>query len=97
MPEASDNAGGLDPELDKIVKELFGASAAEMKSGKKPFKQQDISGGIGLFIEDDSDLVDLIGSLLPKHVKSENHVRYMHRKVGFRDVFMVMGAQKIPG
>ena len=94
LPEASDNAGGLDPELDEIVKELFGASAAEMKSGKRPFKQNHTSGGTGLFIEKDSDLVNLISGLLPKHVKSEDPVKYMHRKVGFRDVFMVMGAHK---
>ena len=43
----------LDPELDEIVTELFGASAAEMKSGKKPLKQKDISGGTGLFIEEE--------------------------------------------
>ena len=94
LPEASDHAGGSDPELDEVVKELFGASASEMKSGKRPSIRKDISGGIGIFIENDSDLVNLIGSLLPKHVKSESHVKYMHRKVGFRDIFMVMGATK---
>ncbi len=36
LPEASDRAGRDDPELDAVVRELFGASAAEVSSRRPP-------------------------------------------------------------
>lgn len=94
LPEASDHAGALDPALDNIVRELFGVSAAEMKEGKKPSLQINKSHGMSLYVEDSNQLIQKISQLLGKHVYSEHPVKYMHRKVGFRDVYMVMGAPK---
>ena len=54
----------IDPALDKIVRELFGVTSAEMKTGLKPSLQKNNSGGIGVFIEEESDLVDLVGRFL---------------------------------
>jgi len=94
LPEASDRSGALDPALDNIVKELFGVSASEMKEGKKPSLQKNESHGISLYVEDTNQLLQKILQLLDKHVSSDYPVKYMHRKVGFRDVYMVMGAPK---
>ena len=94
LPEASDHAGALDPALDNIVRELFGVSAAEMKEGKKPSFQINKSHGMSLYVEDSNQLIQKIYQLLGKHVYSDHPVKYMHRKVGFRDVYMVMGAPK---
>lgn len=94
VPESSDRAGASDPELDKIVKELFGVTAAEMDTGKKPAAQTDESGGRTYYSENSDDVVKQIKMLLPRYVQSDLPVKYMYRKTGFRDVFMVMGARK---
>ena len=65
-----------------------------MKSGKKASFQKDKSGGVGLFVENSGQLISEIRRFLPKYVQSDDNVKYMYRKVGFRDVFMVMGAPK---
>jgi hypothetical protein len=94
LPETSDHAGALDPSLDNIVRELFGVSASGMKKGEKPSMQINESKGMSLFVEDSNELIKKISRLLGKHVYSDYPVKYMHRKVGFSDVFMVMGAPK---
>jgi len=81
MPEASDRAGSDDPELDRCVRELFGESAGETK-------------GRGLAVESPKELAGLIGKLLPKAVESDPPVRAMRRKIGFRDVYLVMDAAR---
>lgn len=48
LPEASDHAGSQDPALDAVVKELFGATAAEAKAGARPAVQNGAAGGQGI-------------------------------------------------
>ncbi|HPM79090.1 MAG TPA: glycosyl hydrolase [Candidatus Anammoximicrobium sp.] len=48
LPEASDRVGREDPELDAVVKELFGATAAETAAGARPAVQRSNAGGIGI-------------------------------------------------
>ena len=48
LPEASDHAGGDDPKLDAVVRELFGTSAAEVAGGVRPSIQRSIADGIGI-------------------------------------------------
>jgi hypothetical protein len=94
LPEASDNAGSSDPVLDAAVRELFGATAEELRDGKKPSAQKDRSGGIGMFLGDPALVVEEIADLLPKHLIAEGKVRYAHRKAGDLDIYLVMGAKK---
>jgi hypothetical protein len=94
LPEASDHAGSPDPALDNIVRELFGVSASEMRGGKKTSLQINKSYGMSLYVEDPNQLLQKIKQLLDKHVYSDYRVKYMHRKIGSRDVYMVMGAPK---
>ncbi|MFT7033024.1 MAG: hypothetical protein ACJA2S_001525, partial [Cyclobacteriaceae bacterium] len=94
LPEASDRIGNNDPKLDAAIKEIFGASSFEMKAGTRPEKQSNKAGGIGLFVEDAGQLKNAINTLLTKHVSSNKSVRAMHRKIGKRDVYMVMGSGK---
>ena len=94
LPEASDRVGNNDPKLDAAMKEIFGASSFEMKAGTRPEKQGNKAGGIGLFVEDANQLKNAVGKLLTKHVSSGQSVRAMHRKIGKRDVYMVMGSGK---
>jgi hypothetical protein len=94
LPAASDHAGSCDPDLDKVVTDLFGISALQTKPGKTVLSRTDKSGGIALFIADYDQFLDQVRQLVPRHVQSESQVRSMHRKIGQRDVFMVMGAKK---
>ncbi len=48
LPEASDHAGREDPELDAVVKQLFGATAAEAAAGVRPPVQRSDAGGVGI-------------------------------------------------
>jgi hypothetical protein len=94
LPEASDRAGSSDPQLDAAVRELFGVSATENIEGRKVKKQTNAAGGIGVFVENVDQLKAEINLLLPRDVQSNQAIKYMHRKIGFRDLYMVMGASK---
>jgi hypothetical protein len=50
LPEASDRAGAEDPELDAVVKELFGATATEAQAGARPPAQDSDGGGTGIAV-----------------------------------------------
>ena len=94
LPQASDRIGNNDPELDKAIKEIFGVSTNEINSGISLKKQGNRAGGIGLFVKDAHQLKNEISKLLTQHVSSDESVRAMHRKIGKRDVYMVMGSGK---
>lgn len=94
LPQASDRAGSNDLDLDKAVKEIFGISASEMAIGGKAGKQRSPAGGQGLWVRDARQLANEIGLLLPADVEAGEPVKAMHRRIGFRDVYMVMGARK---
>lgn len=92
LPQASDRIGSNDPKLDAAIKEIFGVTGSEMNSGIKSGKQINKAGGIGMFVTDANALKNEINTLLTKHVSSNEPVRAMHRKIGKRDVYMVMGS-----
>jgi len=56
LPEASDHAGSEDPVLDAAVKEVFGATAAEVSAGARPPVQTNGAGGMGMAILGVEDL-----------------------------------------
>lgn len=94
LPEASDNAGSSDPKLDAVVRELFGVTAGELKTGKKPSIQTDKSGGIGVYENNPASVLEKIKSLLQKHLITADNVRYAHRKAGNSDIYLILGAKK---
>jgi hypothetical protein len=97
LPEASDRAGREDPKLDAVVRELFGTSAAEAASGVRPTAQRNDAGGIGIAKPADDiwpSLAGQIEGLVPRDVQARHPIKATHRKIGPRDVYMVMGAPK---
>jgi hypothetical protein len=94
LPEASDRIGSHDPELNAVVKEIFGVSADELRAGEKVEKQTNKAGGIGMVVRNADKLLDELDALLPHDVQSDKKVRAMHRKIGNRDVYMVMDAEE---
>ncbi len=85
LPEASDRAGSNDPELDAVVQGLFGVTpgAAVQVSAAR---------GTGLWVRDADQLVAEVEKQLVRAVEGERPVRAMHRKIGARDVYLVMDA-----
>jgi hypothetical protein len=102
LPEASDRAGSEDQELDAAVHELFGATAAEAKAGARPPRQTNVAGGIGIAVLTGdhptgdvwSRLAADVAALVLPDVQAAQPIQATHRKVGPRDVYMVMGAPK---
>ncbi len=97
LPEASDRAGREDPELDAVVREIFGAAAAEVQAGQRPPAQPHASGGVGIGVFGGEERwAGLTEALLPipLEVTSDSPVKALHRRIGARDVYLVMGAPK---
>lgn len=79
LPRVSDRAGRDDPQLNVLVKELFDSTAGD---------------GTSLTLGKPEEVPARIERLVGRHVRSASPVMSLHRKVGDRDVFMVMGAAK---
>ncbi|MFO7615891.1 MAG: glycosyl hydrolase [Bacteroidales bacterium] len=94
LPEASDRIGSEDPLLDEALRELFGTTAAEHGSGHRPDPQVNASGGSGWIIEQAADVLPLIRRLLRPPVWADQPVRAQHRKIGTREVFLIMDADE---
>jgi hypothetical protein len=92
VPEASDRAGRDDPELDAAVRELFGVSAKE-SNGWTPPKQTTPNGGTSFMMHTSDELPAEINRLVPPDFSSDGQSIVTHRKIGLRDVYMVMGAE----
>ena len=91
LPEASDRAGSHDPQLDAVVRELFGATAG---GGQSRASQTTQARGIGRWLSDADRLAAEVGELLVRDVQADKPVRALHRKIGPRDVYLVMDAPK---
>jgi hypothetical protein len=100
LPEAGDRVGRQDPELDAMVKELFGLSAAEARRQKGPYRQTNAAGGVGWFVPsgvwpDPAERVSkLVARSIPRDFRADRPAVVLHRKIGPRDVYMVFGAAK---
>ncbi len=94
LPEASDHAGSRDPELNEIVRELFGVCASDSMINTKPVPQTNEAGGLGVAVNTIDELYEEIERLIPLSVESDPQARAMHRKIGKRDVYMIMDAKK---
>ena len=93
LPGASDRAGSDDPEVDKIVKELFGLTAADLRAKGATVPQRNAAGGLGLLVGNVNDLPSVVKrEISSDFVSPSGQGKALHRRVGFRDVYMVMDA-----
>ena len=101
LPEASDRIGRNDPELDRMVQELFGLTAAQAASAKTPHIQRNAAGGLALCAQTNAQVIEAIGqaitrdfvSLAPRKRPDEN-TYVSHRRIGMREVYLVNGVDK---
>jgi len=94
LPEASDRIGREDADLDAAVRELFGVTAAEARGGKTAPPQAGAEGGVGVAIKSNDAVAELITRSIPRDFVPDGEAQVLHRKIGARDVYMVMGAAK---
>jgi len=97
LPEASDRIGREDPELDAMVKTIFGMTAKEAQAGAVAVKQRHPAGGVGYVFGDarrSEPVADFITEAIPRDFIPEGDVQVLHRRIGGTDVYMVMGATR---
>lgn len=100
LPEASDHAGADDAELDGMVKEIFGATALDPGAPRDLPVNRSSTGGVGVLFADAKSAVDYVGRTLPPdfavsdETAASRPAQVLHRKIGPRDVFMVLGVSK---
>jgi hypothetical protein len=102
LPEASDRAGRADAELDAMVKELFGLTAQE-RAGREAAQippQRSAAGGRGVVADKVEQVQAAIAEAFPRDfalltaADPKRPAEVLHRKIGARDVFMVLGAPR---
>ena len=97
LPEASDRVGREDPELDAMVKTIFGMTAREAQAGAVAVKQQHPAGGVGYVFADagkSEPVADFITGTIARDFIPGGAVQVLHRHIGEADVYMVMGAPR---
>ena len=97
LPEASDRIGGNDPQLQSMIREMFGITCNENIEAGKSYTQKSSAGGLGMFIPDFKDVAKTINQLfIPdfKILNSNSTSSIMHRKVGERDLYFIYGVPK---
>ncbi len=93
LPRASDRQGENDPEVDRLVKELFGITAKERDEGKNVGKQTNQAGGVGWYIAESLEK-QIPGLITPDFLPENGTGKVLHRRIGQRDVYMVTDVEK---
>ena len=105
LPEASDHAGRDDPELDAMVKLVFGVSRPketvnaprDVFVSDRPIVHRHASGGMGLVAVDVLPVVAEMTRRFPRDFAPAGQglaPSVMHRKIGPRDVYAVYNGKK---
>ena len=97
LPEASDRIGGNDPNLQSMIREMFGTTFSEKHDTSIVYTQKSKTGGTGLFIHSPLEAKKMIANLIKtdfKVVSGEIVPGIMHRRIGLRDLYFVYGLPK---
>lgn len=93
LPETTTLNGSDDPTVNRLVKELFGVTAAEQKQGIRPTGQSHVSGGKTIYTDEQNIYADLTAVHLPDFRAGNGKGKVMHRRIGERDLYMVMNVR----
>lgn len=94
LPKASSRQGEQDEEVDAVLQEIFGLTNADVQDGKAAVKQTNKAGGTGLYVADGSVEKVIPQFILPDFIPGEKGGKVLHRRIGRRDVYMVMNVEK---
>lgn len=90
LPEASSRRGEQDEKVEAILREIFGVVAADTNAVKQTNKAK----GVGLYVADGAVEKVVPQLILPDFVPNEKGGKVLHRRIGERDVYMVMNVEK---
>ena len=94
LPAASDRKGANDPQVDRIVKTIFGHTANEVEKISEPYinKKEGVGIYFPTFLE---DMAEAISTYINRDFYTENGKgSVLHRKIGEKDLYMVMDVPK---
>ena len=97
LPEASDRIGGNDPQLQAMIREMFGTTYDENQSPENIRPQKNKAGGTGLFIPRVSEVKAAIDQLIQPDFRVNGEQlasNIQHRKLGNRDLYFVYDLPK---
>lgn len=100
LPEASERAGRGDPGLEAMVREIFGAAAGESPVPAEPRVQRNAAGGRGVWASSPAAVAAEIRRAFPSDFEffgaaaAGRPVQVLHRRIGPRDVYIVLGAPR---
>lgn len=94
LPEASSLHGENDKEVDAILQEVFGLTNKDLAEGKTAVKQTNKAGGVGLYVADRCLEKVIPQLILPDFIPGEKGGKVLHRRIGKRDMYMVMNVEK---
>ena len=94
LPVASDRKGANDTEIDKILKTIFGHSAKEAANLTKPYIHKKV--GVGIYFHTaEENMAEVISPYINRDFYPENsNGSVLHRKIGDKDLYMVMDVPK---
>ena len=93
LPRATSAKGEKDPEVEAILRELFGLTAAEVAAGKPAKKQVNAAGGVGWYIPEAPER-QVAGLITPDFRPGPDGGKVLHRRVGNKDIYMVKDVEK---
>ncbi len=92
--QATTNTGETDSEMNTMVKELFGLTAADLASGQKTTRQTNAAGGTGIFLPAGEVVAQIQSLITPDYRPAAGTGKVLHRRAGKRDIYMVMDVPK---
>ena len=90
LPKASSRRGEQDEKVEAILREIFGVVAADTNAVMQTNKAK----GVGLYVADGAIEKVVPQLILPDFVPNEKGGKVLHRRIGERDVYMVMNVEK---
>lgn len=97
LPAASDRAGSADPVLENMLDELFGCHEIPADQAAPRINRSAVPGGVGAIASTAEQAFDLIQGLAERDfvclsgTTEDKPCWVMHRKVGYRDLYMLYG------
>ena len=98
LPEASDRTGLGDPELERLIKKVFGLSAREAAELKKPSVFRSEGAGLAAVIQKSEEVAAFIRQNVAPDLDiggaGKQEFFFLHRRAGPREIFALYGAPK---
>lgn len=91
LPYAS-TLNGRSDDVDEIVKEMFGVTALQLKSGESPLSRQNAAGGKTFYATSDN-LSKIIRQNIIPDFAAGGEAKVLHRRIDKTDLYMVMNVE----